>query len=517
MKVMLINPLRQRILSWREQEILYMPLGLGYIAAFLRENGHSVKIIERRFFYKADYWDDKVMESVNYLTRLAIKDFMPDLVGVTASTPLIMDALRTIKIAKEVNPNIITIVGGCHPTAYPEFTLKQSPELDIVCRGEGEITTLEIANGVSWDEIDGITYRRDGRIVSNPKRKFISELDSLPYPARDLFDTRFYFSNNRSVMRGVFMKSVTLYTARGCPFECTFCQSPQLSKAGEGKYFRIHSPEYIIREIEHLVETYGIEGVFFLDDMFSINKARALSISRKLIQSGLNRRIKYIVQTRVDAVDDELMQALRDSGCFQLIFGCETGSNETLKRMNKKSNVDKNLDAIRLSQKYRINCTVNIMVGTPGETEGDIIETIKFLKKAHPSRIEIAKFIPLPGSLDYDRLTEQKILKGEYENWDEICERYVESDFTFANMSQKRFKELLNKLKRDIYLYTNYFFEFKNNLRVDSYESLKKLIFLILHIGFLYLPLYLQERFKKIIGQMNYTLRYIFYENAIKE
>ena len=175
---MLINPIRQRVLSWREQEIMYMPLGLGYIATVLRNNGHTVNIIERRFFYKADYWNDKIMKEVNRSTKKVIEDFSPDLIGITASTPLIMDALRTVKLIKDVNPNIITLIGGCHPTAYPEFTLKQCPQLDIVCRGEGEITTLEIANGMPWDKIDGITYRKEGRIVSNPKRKYLENLEA---------------------------------------------------------------------------------------------------------------------------------------------------------------------------------------------------------------------------------------------------------------------------------------------------------------------------------------------------
>jgi len=517
MRVMLINPIRQRVLSWREQAIMYMPLGLGYIAAILRQSGHLVKIIERRFFYNADYWNYELMETINKSTKKAIKDFSPDLVGITASTPLIMDAMRTAKIVKEVNQNIITLNGGCHPTAYPDITLKQCPEIDIVCRGEGEVTALEIANGFSWDKITGITYRRDGKIVVNPNREYIEDLDSLPYPARDLFDTKFYFSNNRAIMKGVFMKSATIYTARGCPFKCSFCQSPQLATAGHGKYLRTHSSDHIVREIQYLVDAYGIQGIMILDDMFSITKENALKICEKLIQSGLNKKIKYIVQTRVDSVDDELMQALKDSGCFQLIFGCESGSNETLRRLQKKNTVEKSLSAIRLAHKYKINCSTNIIIGTPCETEKDFIETIHFLKKARPNRIDLAKFFPLPGSLDYANLVKRKVLKDEYENWDEICEKYVESDFTFADVSQEKFRGLVNKLKREIYLYTNYSFELKNNITVDLFGGVKKIIFIILHIGFLYFPIILQDKLKRIIAKINYKFRYLFYEKVIKQ
>jgi len=295
MKVMLINPLRQRVLSWREQNIMYMPLGLGYIATFLQNNGHAVKIVERRFFYKADYWNDKIMKEVNYSTKKAIENFSPDLVGLTASTPLIMDALRTVKLIKQVNPNIITLVGGPHPTACPDFTLKQCPELDLVCRGDGEITTLEIANRMPWDKINGISYRKGDKIVTNPARNYIENLDFLPYPARELFDTKFYFRPTNDIMRGFFMVSATIYTARGCPFKCTFCQSPQLATACRGKYLRLHSPGYITKEIQHLYDKYNVRSIFFADDMFTITKKRGLEICDALIKSGLNKKIKYVV------------------------------------------------------------------------------------------------------------------------------------------------------------------------------------------------------------------------------
>ncbi len=494
-----------------------MPLGLAYIAAVLRKNGHTVKIIERKSFYKADYWDDSIMQEINRFTKKAINDFSPDLVGVTASTPLIMDAFRTIRLVKEIGPNIVTLLGGCHVTAYPELTLKQCPELDIVCRGEGEITALEIANGIQLERIDGITYRQAGEIVSNPKRKFIQDLDTLPLPARDLFDTKFYFSNNHVIMKGIYLKSAAIYTSRGCPFKCSFCQSPQLACACEGNYFRANSPEYIINEIQHLYDTYNVRGIMICDDMFSLDKNRAIAICNKLIESGLSKKIKYIVQTRIDSIDDNLLKVLKDSGCFQLILGCESGSDDTLKRMRKKITAEQNLNAIRMARKYKLNTYVNILIGTIGETEVDFLKTIEFLKKARPNNIGIAKFFPLPGTIDYDYLTKNNIFKAEFEDWDKICEDYVVSDFTFADISPQRFKALTNKLNREIGIYTNYLFEIKNNMRNDFLMGIQKLTFLFLHIGFLYLPIKLQNFFKKMIAKLSYRLRYLFYDKAIKE
>lgn len=513
---MLINPLRQRAMSWREQEIMFMPLGLGYIASVLMQAGHAVKIIERRFFYKADYWNDEIMEAVDLATKGEIVDFSPDVVGVTASTPLIMDAFRTVRLAKEINPTILTVIGGCHPTAYPELTLRQCPDLDIVCRGEGENTSLEMANGVPFDRIGGITYRKNGSIFSNPNRQFVENLDIFPYPARELFDTDFYFLPSRAIMKGIYARSATVYTARGCPFTCTFCQSPQLATAGVGKYFRVHSPEYIVKEIGYLHETYGVEGVMILDDMFSLDKKRALAICEELISSGLSKRIKYIVQTRIDSVDDVMMQALKDSGCFQLLFGCESGSDATLKRMQKRITAQENLNAVRLAHKYKINCSANILIGTPGETEEDFRKTIVFLKASRPDWINVSKFYPLPGSQDYLNLAKGGILKDEYANWDEIYEQHVAGDFTFAAISSERFRRLINKMNREIYLYTDYLFELKNNIRRDMGVAAKKMIFICLHISFLYLPMVLQDTLKRIIATLSYRMRHIFYDAVAK-
>ena len=313
------------------------------------------------------------------------------------------------------------------------------------------------------------------------------------------------------------MKSATIYTARGCPFKCTFCQAPQLSSSGKGKYVRLNSPGYISKEIQHLHDRYKVQGIFFLDDMFSITRKRGLAICNELINSGLNKKIKYVVQTRIDAVDDELMQALKDSGCFMILFGCETGSNNTLERMNKKMTVEKSFRGVELARKFKINCSTNILIGSPGETENDFLRTIQFLKKARPNMITYTKFAPLPGSTDYDNLVKRKILKSEYGNWDEIYEKYVESDFTFAAMPENRFKELVNKLNREIYLYTNSIFDVKSIIKIDFLLAIKKTIMTILHVGFLYLPMDWQKKIKKITMRLSYNVRYVFYEKQVRE
>ena len=167
--------------------------------------------------------------------------FDPEIVGITSTTPAVMDAFRVAKLIKGLNRKILTIIGGAHPGITAEHTLSQCNDIDIVCRGDGEFVMLEMANGVERRHIKGISYKNGGGIISNEDRDSFEDLDRLPYPARHLFDTKFYFSEGVAVMRGTMMRAATIFTARGCPFKCAFCLSTHLAQLTNGKYVRFHS------------------------------------------------------------------------------------------------------------------------------------------------------------------------------------------------------------------------------------------------------------------------------------
>lgn len=510
MKVCLISPLLQHIYLLGDISAKYPPLGLGYIASVLEKSGHEVKIIERKLFVNYSFDRRQYLMEADKRTKEELLSFEPDIVGITSTTPAIMDAFHVARLVKGLDRRILTVIGGSHPSIMPEQTLRQCDSLDILCRGEGEFVMLEMANGIEWRQIKGISYKNGDNVISNENRDSFDELDRMPYPARHLFDTNFYFSEDVAVMRGTIMRGATIFTARGCPFKCTFCLSTHLAQLSHGKYVRFHSSEYIADEIEFLIDRYGINAINILDDMFAINKKRAISICEMFINRGLHKKIKYNVNLRVDSVDAELLEILKESGCINVVYGCESGSEYTLKLMKKNTTVAKNIEAIELTKKGGITCDVNILIGMPGEREDDIIKTINFLKKTRPDKIRVSKLYPLPGTSIFMDLVNAGIIQKEYKNWDEIGERYDINDVTFADMRYERFLYLWNKLNREIALPTNYMFGIRANFNRDKVYAIKNFLLMILHISFLYLPLNIQRYIKGLSQRTSYKVRFLF-------
>ncbi len=306
-------------------------------------------------------------------------------------------------------------------------------------------------------------------------------------------------------MRGILTKATTIFTARGCPFGCSFCLSTAM-----GKNVRLHSPEYIADEIEYLISKYNINAINILDDIFAINKQRAISICKTFIRRGLHKKIKYNINLRVDTVDMELLDILKKSGCVNIVYGCESGSQDTLKIMNKHTTVMGNMATIKATKRAKITCDVNILIGMPGEKEKNILETIKFLKRTRPDKIRLAKLYPLPGTAVFNDLVKSGILKKEYDDWNEISNKYDVGDFTFADIPYERFQYLKNKMNKEIILPTNYLFSIKANLRDNPMHALKHLILMIPHLSFLSLPMFIQQKIKDITERISHRLRYIF-------
>lgn len=510
MKVCLVSPLLQHIYLLGDISAKYPPLGLGYIASVLENGGHEVKIIERKLFVNYSLNRQQYLREADRKTKDELLSFNPDIVGITSTTPAVMDAFRVARLVKGLSSKILTIIGGAHPSITAEHTLSQCRDLDIACRGEGEFVMLEAANGVDYRQIKGISYRNSSGIISNECRESFDDLDKMPYPARHLFDTGFYFSKDVAVMRGTMMRAATIFTARGCPFKCAFCLSTHLAQLTSGKYVRFHSPEYIANEIEFLIDKYGINAVNILDDMFAVSKKRAVSICETFIKRGLHKRIKYNVNLRADSADEDLLRILKRSGCINVVYGCESGSEHALKLMKKNTTVAKNMEAIESTKRAGITCDVNILIGIPGETEEDITNTISFLKKSRPDKIRVSKLYPLPGTAVFADLVSAGIIRKDYDNWDEIGERYDINDVTFSDMPYGRFLYLWNRLNREIVLPTNYMFAVRANFNYSKIYAIKNCVLMLLHVSFLYLPLGIQGYIKKFAQKLSYKLRFLF-------
>lgn len=509
MKVLLINPLMQA--SERENEMLsrWPPLGLAYIAALVESKGAIVDILERRIIALESGGKNKTIQSIDNITTKRLDEFTPDIVGITATTPLIMDAFHTAKLVKEYSKKILVVLGGTHPTAEPVYSLQQVPEVDVVVRGEGELPMLEMIEARRFDEIDGAVYRANSRIILNKNCKVIENLDSLPFPARYRLDRNFYFSPNGVLIRGYYGIGTSIFTARGCPFNCAFCQSSQLRQSNDGKHIRFHSPEYVMGEIRHLIDTYRVEMLVFAEDIFSLSRKRVFRICDLIIENGFNKLVKFAANLRVDVVDMEVLEKLKSAGFVRVIYGCESGSQHTLISMCKRTSVKQNLNALRMTRRAGLNSEANIIIGLPGEKRKDIIDTISFLKSAMPDMINRAKLYPIPATRYYLQFLDKGIFRRPF-NWNELMDKYVNTDFTFADMNSMEFNLLKDKLDREIVLPANYMFRVKTNWKKNPVYALQQLVLMLLHCGVLFMPPAIRLKIRHLSALLKIKSRYVF-------
>lgn len=392
MKVILINPR----LSKKIRVKIYPPIGLGYLASYLENAGHKVRIV-----------DSLVMNYDMDDIKKELKQFDPDVVGVTATTPYIYEALLIVKIAKENNPNCMTVLGGPDPTFRAKEILKESPYVDVIVRGEGEITFTELLEKKKKEDlftVDGISFRLDGRIIENKNRKFIEDLDSLPFPAHHLlpkYDSYPLFLNLR--IKGQPYTSIS--TCRGCTFDCAFCSSCVLW----GRRWRARSPENVVEELKLLRYKYGLKVIDFVaDDTFTVDKKRVLRICELIIEEGLD--ISWECEARVDLFDRDIAIALKKAGCYLVQFGIESGVQKTLDFLNKGFRAEDAERAVKIAKNAGLKAGSNFMIGVPGETKEMINTTIFFAKKLDLDVTSFTILVPLPGSKIYKIAEENNLL-----------------------------------------------------------------------------------------------------------
>jgi anaerobic magnesium-protoporphyrin IX monomethyl ester cyclase len=426
MKVVLINTPYMEIYGPIKTAVgAYFPLGLGYIAAVLREAGHKVKLLD----------PEPVRMSLKALGD-ALEREDPDLVGIGCATPNFLIAQKIARMAKERTHAKVSI-GGVHVSAMPEDTLRDFPEFDFVVVGEGEYTVLDIANGKDPSSIEGLVHRSGGRVVRNPDRPWITDVDSLPFPARDLVDLRLY---NPSVYVDIGKKSATMITSRGCPSRCTFCASHLTL----GRGFRPHSPEYVIREMEHLVRDYGVKHLVIQDDTFTLDKERAKRICRLMIEKKLN--VSWYCFSRVNGISRDLVGIMKKAGCYSIGYGVESASEEVLQNIKKGITPDEVRRAFKITRDFNIRILAFFMFGNPGDTRKTIEETIRFAKELKPELAFFNLLVPYPGTEIYDNLDKYGFkLCGDLRSFVAIGPHAVVSRIGFSHEDLQRYVSRANK------------------------------------------------------------------------
>ncbi len=359
----------------------WMPLGMVYVAGSLQNAGYEVKIYDAMSkFHTFDDISDH------------IEDYCPDAVGTAAYTSSLYDAISILKIAKEVNPEIITLLGGIHPTfCWEEILQKDGNVVDYVIRGEGEITTTELLDCVfagKKPDVPGIAYARDGKIICTKERPLISNLDSLP-AAWNLIEWKDYtFKTKKNSTLAVVSSS------RGCTQKCTFCSQRLFWR----EKWRGRSPENFVSELEYLNSTYGVDVAMIADETPTYDRKRWEKILDLLITKKLD--LEILMETRVDDIlrDKDIMDKYAKAGIVHIYVGAESASQETLNRYHKNLKIEQSKEAIDLINNAGIISETSFVLGMPDETPESIDAAVKLAQYYNPDLAFFLAIAPWPYS-----------------------------------------------------------------------------------------------------------------------
>ncbi|GJQ50988.1 MAG: B12-binding domain-containing radical SAM protein [Candidatus Kuenenia stuttgartiensis] len=356
--------------------------------------------------------DDVVWQEV----KRVLSDFNPDVLGVSSMTASYVSALNVSIIAKQINPKVVIVFGGKHPTALPKNTLKNK-SIDYVVIGEGEETFRELLLHLGKPEnVQGIAYRNSrGEVLVTPQRPYIADINKLPIPIFESSINRYDFENKNT--SGAYTWSII--SARGCPFQCIYCSSD--------KIIRYRSIESVTEEINFVKQKFGINQFCFEDDSFSMQRTRALELCNRLKCEN----IKWQCNTRVDLIDKDVVSAMKRSGCVEVAIGIETGSLKTLERIRKKINYEKVSQAIKLFKKSGILVKAYFMIGFPWENREDMEQTLKLIHILPIDDFQLNIATPLPGTQMFQELVDSGKINPDCEDWS----RYQQGSF-YMNFSQ---------------------------------------------------------------------------------
>jgi anaerobic magnesium-protoporphyrin IX monomethyl ester cyclase len=431
MRIALVNPPYPPIAHSHPP---FIPLGIAYLAAVAEKAGHEVTVI------------DCQAEKLNYETfrnRISTTSF--DVIGVTATTLLYKSAMEIITISKQAQPQAFTILGGSHGTFWDDNALNDFTSLDLIVRKEGEQTFIELLDKLksksSLDNVLGITFRKEGKIIRTPDRPFLEDLDSLPFPAHDLLPLESLKHQGKILF--------PLITSRGCVYWCDFCSTVRMF----GRGYRWRSPKNVVDEMQLVHDKYGVDQVTFYDDAFSVNRERVMKICEELHTRKLD--ITWDCGTRVDMVDKEMLKTMHNAGCFAVWLGVESGSEAILGAMNKSIKLDQTRTAFKTAYKAGLMTIANTVIGFPGETEQTAHQTIRFIKELNPDSVGFYVATPYPGTPMYEQVKEKGWLRVTDFN------KYDTANPTFETpwLSMEKLAKIRYKAYQEFYLRPGYVFK----------------------------------------------------------
>lgn len=431
------------------------PLNELYIVTHNRNYGIDIDFIDAQF----------ELEKYNVLVENKFKDIR--VVVLMSSTQSFQHDIKVISRIKEINPDIISIFFGSHPTFMPNYCL-QHRGIDYIVLREPEESIRVLLNAIERNqpvnEIEGIGYRaEDGKIVINPHRKFI-DMDDLPIPDRSLLSRNIDYFN--PVVKK--MPYTTMQTSRGCPGRCIFCTAPGFY----GRKIRNRSPENVLEELS-VIKSLGYREVFFRDETFTAYKKRNVEICEGMLRKSLN--LSWIANSRVDMIDNETMRLMKKAGCHMLKFGIETGSNAILKNYKKDTTCEQAEVVFRAAKEIGIKTHAHIIFGGPGETQSTIAQTIDFVKKLNPTTASFGIVTPYPGTELFEMVEKKhpEIKDGSDSNMENLHVTGFYSEAICGMEGQKLSKSVIDAYRK-FYWSPSYLFK-----RLSSIRSKDELFSLI--------------------------------------
>lgn len=489
MKILLIDPPFYRFIGYYNR---YFPLGLAYLAAVLQKEGHEVLIYDADCNVNPSKMDFTRLEDNYpfYLKSLkddyhpiwkemkeTIHNFKPDMIGITVWTTFAASAFKIASICKEYDSNIPVVMGGPHISIKYDEVMKICPDVDFLIRDEGEETFIELVKtleskiddrveGVRLSpskatstfriiriksmereitklrDIKGISFRFNGEVIHNPSKDFIEDLDSIPFPARDLLLNKGSYNSEDMGL---------LMTSRGCPYNCSYCATSVW-----GRKIRYRSIDNVINEIKLVIDKYGTRQFTFKDDSFTVNRKRVLEFCDRLINEDI--RINWDCNTRVNLVDEEILNKMKKAGCNGIKVGVETGSERILKLINKRISFEQCKKAVKLFRKVGIHWTGYFMMGLPSETKEDVYQTLKFMKELRPDYASFSVYEPFPGTELFNSGVEKGLVQKErtLDDFYTISPKYYyvkDINQRVDTMSGEEFEKLEFEMKEAFYKY----------------------------------------------------------------
>ena len=379
---------------YTEEQALLPPLGLLYIAGYLLEKAprHHVRVLDMPVLGL----DLKGLAAI-------LKDFKPDIVGISCLTNLLWDTVQTARAVKRLMPDLPVVMGGFHTQAYPRETL-QMPEVDALVLGAGEIAFSHLLDGL---ESTGKIPRLPGVLIDpeycgevSEEIQVIKNPDLLPLPARHLTPYDKYYSAT-----SITPPTTVMITSFGCPFRCIFCNTSRIQKIVS------RSPQRIVEEFSACAKL-GIREITIQDENFTVNRARVIEATEEIQRKSLD--LIWSFKARVDLVDRELLRAVRKAGCQSVHFGVESGDPDILKEIRKDITPDQARRAFRLAKEEGLETTAAFMIGFPGESREQIEKTISFALEIDPNYVQFSITIPLPKTDLYTMAFERGLFHNDH-------------------------------------------------------------------------------------------------------